>query len=56
MVLRPGRVKKLAKLPSQPINLGMVVHACHPSYTRGINRRFMVQAGLMQKFETLFEI
>jgi hypothetical protein len=26
--------------------LGVVVHICHPSYTRGINRRIVVQIGL----------
>jgi hypothetical protein len=33
--------------------LGMVVHSCHPTYTRNMNRRIAVQAGLGINGETL---
>jgi hypothetical protein len=38
---RPAQ-KKVSKTPCQPIKLGVVAYACHPSYIRGINwRRIM---------------
>jgi hypothetical protein len=41
--VRPG--KKSAKPPSQPVTLGMVVHAYHPSYPGSVNKRITIQAG-----------
>jgi hypothetical protein len=35
--------------------LGMVVHACHPSFVGCVNRRIKVQAGPGEEFETLVE-
>jgi hypothetical protein len=44
--------QKVSDTPSQQKKLGMVVCSCHPSYARGLSRRFMIQAG-QQKCETL---
>jgi hypothetical protein len=41
--------QKVHKIPSRPIKLGMVAHACHPSFAGSINRRAMVQAELSIK-------
>jgi hypothetical protein len=35
--------------------LGIVVHACNPSYTEGLGRRIPSQVGLGKKLETLSE-
>jgi hypothetical protein len=36
--------------------VGMVVHACNPSYTGSIRRKITVQAGLGKKCKTLSKI
>jgi hypothetical protein len=43
---KPVQTKSLQGTPSQPIKASMVVHTCHPSETRNIKRRTMVQPGL----------
>jgi hypothetical protein len=42
--LRPA-LAKVSQTPSQPIKLGKLMYACHPSYIVVINRRIMVKAG-----------
>jgi hypothetical protein len=38
-------IQEVDKIPSQPIKkLGIVVHTCHPTYTRCVNSRIAVQA------------
>jgi hypothetical protein len=46
--LRPTQAKKLVRHPllSQSIKLSLVVHACYPSYSEGINRRIVIQTSL----------
>jgi hypothetical protein len=46
---------KVSKTPSQPINQSVVVHACDPSYAKGIGRRITVQAEPGKKCKTLPE-
>jgi hypothetical protein len=36
-------------------SLGVVMHACHPSYIRGVGRRWWSQFSLREKIETLSE-
>jgi hypothetical protein len=46
--------KKLVR-PHLNKKLGVVVHACHPSYVGGVSRRIAVQASPGKKHETLSE-
>jgi hypothetical protein len=42
----PLQKHKRSSNSSQPSQLGIVEHACHPSYGGSINRRMAVQSGL----------
>jgi hypothetical protein len=39
-------LEKVGEIPSQLTMLGIVAHACHPSYTRNIIKGIVVQESL----------